>query len=96
MGSWHLYLVRRSDGALYTGIATDVERRLAEHAAGSGAKFLRGHGPLELVFREEVGSRGAALRAELRVKALPRAEKLALVDGRRAFDALLDGDDDEG
>jgi len=78
---WHLYLVRCADGSLYTGIAKDVERRLAEHRENRGAKFLRGRGPLELVFRAGVGSRGEALRAELWVKALPRERKEALVAG---------------
>jgi predicted GIY-YIG superfamily endonuclease len=48
--SWHLYVVRCRGGELYTGIATDVVRRLSEHESGAGAKYLRGKGPLALVF----------------------------------------------
>ena len=78
---WHLYLLRAGDGRLYTGIATDVERRLAQHRAGAprGAKALRGRGPLELVFTSAVGGRGLAQRLEHRVKGLSKADKERLV-----------------
>ena len=84
-----LYIVRCADGALYTGISVDVERRLAEHAAGKrGARSLRGKGPLELVFSEVVGDRSAASRLEYRVKQLSRAQKIELVAGRLELAAL--------
>ena len=84
-----LYIVRCADGALYTGIATDVDKRLAEHASGvRGAKFLRGRGPLEVVFAESVGDRASALRLEHRVKRLTRAQKLELVRGERKLAEL--------
>jgi putative endonuclease len=76
---WWLYLVRTREGALYTGIALDVRARLAQHAAGSGAKALRGRGPLRLAFAACVGERGAALRLEARVKRLSKAAKERLV-----------------
>jgi putative endonuclease len=78
---WHLYLLRRADGALYTGITTDVQRRLAEHALGGAraARSLRARGPLSVVYRAAIGSHGMALRAERRVKALDRHAKEALV-----------------
>jgi putative endonuclease len=72
---WWLYLVRTGTGALYTGIALDVQVRFAAHVAGTGAKALRGRGPLQLVFSSRVGARGAALRLEARVKRLPKAAK---------------------
>lgn len=78
---WHLYLVRCRDGSLYTGITTDVERRLADHDRNRGARRLRGRGPLQLVFSRAVGDRGAALRLEYRVKRLSRAAKERLVSG---------------
>ena len=85
-----LYIVRCADGALYTGIATDVDKRLAEHASGvRGAKFLRGRGPLEVVFAEAVGDRASALRLEHRVKRLTRAQKLALVRGERRLELSM-------
>ena len=84
-----LYIVRCADGALYTGIAADVEKRLAEHASGArGAEFLRGRGPLEVVFAEAVGDRASALRLEHRVKRLTRAQKLELVRGERRLAEL--------
>jgi putative endonuclease len=85
-----LYIVRCADGTLYTGIATDVEKRVAEHAGGPrGARFLRGKGPLEIVFAAPAGDRAEASRLEYRVKRLPRREKLALITGRRELRDLL-------
>ncbi len=77
--AWHLYVVRTRDGALYTGVATDVDRRVAEHEASAGAKSLRARAPLEIVYRAKIGSRSLALRAELRVKRLSKRRKEALV-----------------
>lgn len=81
---WHLYVIRCRGGLLYTGITTDVERRLAEHREGAprGARFLRGKKPLKLVFRQEVGPRGAALRLERAVKRMSRPEKLRVIAAR--------------
>ena len=76
---WSLYLVRCSKGSLYTGITTDVERRFEEHCNGSGAKYLRGRGPLRLEFRCNVGNRSDALRLEHMVKCLDKARKEALL-----------------
>ena len=87
---WHVYVVRRADGALYTGIATDVERRLAEHADDArGAKALRGRGPLELVTTREIGERGLALRVEARIKRLSKARKEELVEAGRLVEEIL-------
>ncbi len=80
---WHLYLIRCADGSLYTGITTDVARRLEEHRSNRGARRLRGRGPLELVYSRPVGDRSRALRLEHRVKRLTRAAKEALIAGRR-------------
>lgn len=80
--AWSVYLVRRGDGALYTGIATDVERRFAEHCEGRGAKALRGRGPLRLTAFTVAGDRSAAQRAESRIKRLPKAKKELLSRSR--------------
>jgi len=77
--SYWLYILRCGDGTLYTGVTTDVEKRLAAHRGGKGAKYTRGRGPLTVVYREECGDKSAALRRELAVKALSRQEKLALI-----------------
>ena len=78
---WYVYLVRCGDGTLYTGIATDVSRRLEEHRGGEGkgAKYLRGRGPLQLVLEKTVGARGVALSVESRIKKLRRAQKEELI-----------------
>ncbi|OPZ60979.1 MAG: GIY-YIG nuclease superfamily protein [Deltaproteobacteria bacterium ADurb.Bin510] len=79
--AWHVYLIRCADGSLYTGVATDVQRRLNEHQAGRGAKYLRGRGPLELVYSQPMPDHGAALREEARIKRLSKARKQALIAG---------------
>lgn len=79
---YFLYILRCGDGSLYTGIAADVEKRLALHQSGKGAKYTRGRGPLTVVYREECADKSAALKRERAVKALPRAKKLALIEGR--------------
>ena len=76
---WYLYILRCGDGSLYTGITTDVEKRLEAHRSGKGAKYTRGRGPLELVYREESGDHSEALKRELEIKALSREEKLKLI-----------------
>ena len=81
VAQWSLYLIRCANGHLYTGITTDVERRFKEHqeSGAKSAKFLRGKGPLTLVYIETVGSHSDALKREIAVKKLSRAKKLALV-----------------
>ena len=77
--TWKLYILRCGDGSLYTGITTDVEKRLETQRSGKGAKYTRGRGPLELVYREECGDHSAALKRELEIKKLPREEKEKLI-----------------
>jgi putative endonuclease len=83
IASWSVYLVRCSDNSLYTGIATDVVRRFAEHQAQGPktARYLRGRAPLTLVFQCPVSDRSAALRLEYRIKQLPKVDKLRLIAG---------------
>ena len=84
-----LYVLRCADGSLYTGIATDVQKRLAEHEGGPrGAKYLRGRGPFEIVYSRVVGDRAMASQMEYRVKRLSRARKLDLVEGRSTLAEL--------
>lgn len=77
--SWQLYILRCGDGTLYTGITDDLPRRLKAHRSGKGAKYTRGRGPLELVYREDCPDKSTALRREIAVKKLSRQEKLALI-----------------
>ena len=77
---WYLYILQCGDGSLYTGITTDVEKRLEAHRSGKGAKYTRGRSPLELKYREACGTHSDALKRELEVKHLSREEKLALIE----------------
>ena len=76
-----------------TGVATDVERRIADHLAYRGAKYLRGRGPLELVFKKQVGEKGRALKVERKVKNLPKHKKEALIKTGAGIEALLGSND---
>jgi putative endonuclease len=89
-GEYSVYLVRCRDGSLYTGIATNVSRRLSEHEEGKkGAKYLRGKGPLQLVYQREIGNRSLATRIEHRIKQLPSTEKQDLGGLQARIDAML-------
>lgn len=73
-----VYILRCRDGTLYTGITTDLSRRITAHNSGKGAKYTRGRGPVTLVYRESCPDKSAALRRELAIKRLSRRDKLAL------------------
>ena len=75
-----VYILRCGDGSLYTGIAKDVARRLAQHRAGRASRYTRARLPVDLVWSREVESWSAALREELRIKSLPRNRKEALLE----------------
>ena len=74
-----MYILRCGDGTLYTGIALDVAARLAQHRAGTGARYTRGRTPLELVYQEPSPSHSSAARREAAIKRASRREKLALI-----------------
>jgi formylglycine-generating enzyme required for sulfatase activity len=78
MPAWFIYVLRCRDGSLYTGISRDVEARVQKHNEGKGARYTRGRGPVHVIHTERRASKGAALRREAAIKALPRAKKLAL------------------
>ncbi len=77
---WFIYMVRCSDGSLYTGITTDISRRIKEHNTRKGAFYTKNKVPVKLVYKEKATSRSAALKREYAIKALSRKEKLALAD----------------
>ena len=77
--NWYLYMLRTPTGELYTGITTDVTRRMGEHQSGKGAKALRGKGQLQLAFHCTAGNRSMASKLELKVKKLSKAQKELLV-----------------
>ena len=74
-----VYILRCADGTLYTGWTNDPEKRVRAHAAGRGAKYTRSRLPVEPVYLECLPDRGGAMRREAQIKALTRAEKLALI-----------------
>ena len=73
-----VYLLRCRDGSLYCGWTDDLERRLARHNTGKGARYTRSRKPVRLVWSEELADRSAALKREIAVKRLTRTQKLAL------------------
>lgn len=77
-----VYILRCGDGSLYTGITTDLERRVAVHNSGKGGKYTRSHLPVEPVYWETAPDKPAALRRELAIKAMTREQKLELIDSK--------------
>ncbi len=75
---WTCYLLQCADQTLYCGITNDLTGRLSAHNAGEGAKYTRGRAPVTLVYQESCADKSAALKREREIKALPRADKLAL------------------
>jgi putative endonuclease len=88
--SWSVYIVRCRDGSLYTGIATDVSRRIEEHRTGRiGSRYLRGRAPLELAAKWPIGDRSLASRVEHRIKRMSRGEKESLLAAPAGITAVL-------
>ena len=77
--TWWVYILRCADGTLYTGATNDLDRRLAAHNAGRGAKYTRARRPVALVYREAAADKSAALQREAAIKRLDRVRKLALI-----------------
>lgn len=82
--NWQVYIILCSDGTLYTGITTDIERRMRQHATGSGAKYFRGRQPKELLYLEGGHDRSTASKREVAIKAMKRADKELLVGAASA------------
>ncbi len=76
---WFIYIIRCKDNKLYTGITTDIERRIAEHNSGRGGRFTRFRIPVSLVYSEKARTRSAALKREAAIKSLRRTDKLNLI-----------------
>jgi putative endonuclease len=77
-----VYIVECADQTLYTGWTTNLEQRLKAHNAGHGAKYTRSRRPVRLVYTEEQPDKQQAIRREIEIKRLPRAQKLALIAGK--------------
>ena len=77
---WFVYMIEASDGSLYTGVTTDVQRRFAEHCGSDkGAKFFRGRKPQKIVYTQDHPDRSSALKREAEIKKLSRQNKLQLL-----------------
>jgi predicted GIY-YIG superfamily endonuclease len=81
---WSLYILRCCDGTLYTGVSNDIDRRFLSHQEGKASRYTRTRRPVALVYREECGSRSAALSRECAVKTLSRKKKDELIAGKSA------------
>lgn len=83
--NWSIYIIEASDGSLYTGVTTDIERRFSEHLQGRrGARFFNGRQPLRVVYREHGYTRSSACQREAKIKKLSRSEKQSLIAARTA------------
>ncbi len=72
---WYLYILRLSDGSLYTGITIDIDRRLKQHRSGDGSKYVRSRLPCELVYKEVLDSKSDALKREAEIKSWNKEKK---------------------
>jgi putative endonuclease len=79
MSQWFVYMLRCCDGSLYTGITTDLEKRVQTHNKGDGAAYTRSRLPVVVVWSEAVESESAARKREYQIKNMPRAVKLGLI-----------------
>lgn len=86
------YILRCSDGTLYTGWTNDIKARLRAHNSGQGAKYTRGRTPVELVYLERFDSKQEAMRREAYIKRLSRGDKLALIGGWKKDAAVFPAD----
>ena len=89
--NWHVYIILCTDNSLYTGITTDIERRMQQHSASRGAKYFRGRKPQQLVYLENDHTRSSASKREVAIKQLKRPEKEALItSAMNECDAMAD------
>jgi len=86
VGRYWVYILRCSDGSLYTGSTNSVERRLSEHNSGRGSKYTRSRLPVVLCYLEKSRDRSGALRREAEIKKLSRSQKLLLCASNPAID----------
>ena len=77
----YTYLLRCADGTLYCGWTNDLDKRVAAHNAGAGAKYTKPRRPVELAYYETFATRREAMRREAQIKRLTRQQKLALIEG---------------
>jgi putative endonuclease len=83
---WFVYIIQTKDQTFYTGITVDLPRRMQQHLNGTGAKYLRGKQPLQLVFSVMVKSRSAASKLECKIKKLTKTQKQSIIDGNLSLE----------
>ncbi len=86
MTSCYVYILRCSDGSLYTGYTVDLTHRVAVHNSGRGAKYTRSHLPVKLVYHEVLQDKGAALKREAELKKLSHIQKEILITSNKAVE----------
>ncbi len=79
---YYVYMLKCNDGSLYTGIASNLEKRLNVHTVGKGSKYVYSRRPFELVYSERVVDRSAASKREFAIKKLKRKDKIALIEAK--------------
>lgn len=87
---WFLYIIQTEEQTLYTGITTDVQRRLAQHQTGKGAKYVKGRGTLTVMYQIQVESRSQALKLEYRIKQLTRTKKRQIITQQPTLSELIE------
>ena len=92
MNEWSIYILRCDDGSLYTGITTDVQRRLGEHISGKrkAAKYTRMFFAIDLAYHVRIGNRSLATRVERRIKKLPKGKKEQIVSDCFSREELIE------
>nr|MBU1328455.1 GIY-YIG nuclease family protein [Candidatus Omnitrophota bacterium] len=79
---WHVYIIQCKDRSLYTGITTDIPRRLNEHNSGIGGRYTRIRMPVKLLYKENYPNRSKALKREIKIKTFSKQEKFSLIERR--------------
>lgn len=80
MGNWFVYILECNDGSLYTGITTDVDKRISTHNSGKGSKYCKSRLPVILKAKFPSEDRSSASKEEYRIKQLSRQDKLKLIN----------------
>jgi len=78
---WHVYIIECADKSLYTGVSTDISRRLIEHNSKKGGNYTKLRTPVKLVYQEPADTHSKALKREAQIKRWTRNKKLALIKG---------------
>ena len=87
--NWKVYILQCSDGSFYTGITTDLNRRIIQHNNGVAAKYTKGRRPVKLLYQEHYKDRGEATKRELELKRFKKAEKRRLIANQSTIDSAL-------